>query len=184
MRDTDIMDCGEIQKRLKPFLEDLLSEVERRAFIVHLDGCSKCKGYVSAIDSLTNQLWKLGEVKVPADFCSTTLFKLKQAEEELRRPNLVISKKLGIRILILALMILMLFFGISYLKHRKYPKGAGDVQVISAVVERKPAISDREAKSLFEKLKEIAAMLGVLEEETVTEENSKKEDKERAWRKF
>jgi len=76
-------DCDNVKRNIKSFMEDMLKEDEYRAFLHHLEICSECKNYVKSVDSFSNQLWRLGEVKVPSDFSSTVLFELTQPEEEL-----------------------------------------------------------------------------------------------------
>ncbi|MFC1509972.1 zf-HC2 domain-containing protein, partial [Candidatus Omnitrophota bacterium] len=76
--DAIIITCDDIKKKLKPFQQDLLAENEYKAFAAHVDECPKCKQYIGSIDFLSNQLWKLGDVKVPSDLSSTILFKLTQ----------------------------------------------------------------------------------------------------------
>lgn len=174
MRANITMTCSDIKQKLKPFLEDLLAEEEYQAFLAHLDSCTKCKEYVSAVGSLSSQLWKLGDVKVPSDFSSTVLFKLKQAEQEIRAPKFVISKKLLVGTLTFIIAAATLFFGINYLKHRRLSKEVDETPRVEVYIERKPAISDREAKSLLGKLEEIDAMLRVSEKEAVIEEDSEK----------
>jgi len=75
-------DCDNIKKNIKSFTEDMLKEDEYKAFLHHLETCSECKDYVRSVDSFSNQLWRLGDVKVPSDFGSTVLFKLTQSDEE------------------------------------------------------------------------------------------------------
>ncbi|GEM_PF-1273427 len=66
--------CGQIHKQLQSFLDDMLSEEEYRLFLDHLDECPRCMPYVKSIGDLSNQIWKLGSVAVPADFKATVLF--------------------------------------------------------------------------------------------------------------
>ncbi|MDD5346982.1 MAG: zf-HC2 domain-containing protein [Candidatus Omnitrophica bacterium] len=87
------MTCAEVDKALKSFLEDLLVEDEYQAVVAHLEGCSRCREYVGSIGSLSNQLWELGNVKVPADLADTVLFKLKEAEARGPEQRFVISRR-------------------------------------------------------------------------------------------
>ena len=75
-------DCDNIKKNIKSFTEDMLKDEDYKAFLHHLETCSECKNYVRSVDSFSNQLWRLGEIKVPSDFESTVLFKLTQPEEK------------------------------------------------------------------------------------------------------
>ena len=61
-------DCDNIKKNIKSFTEDMLKEDEYKAFLHHLETCTECKNYVRSVDSFSNQLWRLGDVKVPSDF--------------------------------------------------------------------------------------------------------------------
>jgi len=91
--DNLTMTCGDVRERLKPFLEDLLKDDERRAFFEHLEPCSSCRQYVKAVDSFSNQLWQLGEVHVPSDLGDTILFELKQAEQKLSETFVIDLKR-------------------------------------------------------------------------------------------
>lgn len=75
-------DCDNIKKNIKSFTEDMLKDEDYKAFLHHLETCSECKNYVRSVDSFSNQLWRLGEIKVPSDFESTILFQLTQPEEK------------------------------------------------------------------------------------------------------
>lgn len=138
MGDNMIMDCIEVNKRLQPFLEDLLSEEEYQAFLAHLESCSKCKEYVSAVGSVSNQLWKLGDVKVPSDFSSTVIFKLKQPEQKAQTPKLVVSKKWIVGAIISILTVLAFFFTANYFKFRIQPAQMKDTPVVTTFIEQKP----------------------------------------------
>ena len=127
MGDNPVMICSDINNRLKSFLEDLLTEKEYQAFLAHLDSCAKCKKYVRAVGSVSNQLWKLGDVKVPADFSSTALFKLKQAKQEIRIPKFVITKKWIVGAIVLILIVSAFFFGIRYFEDLGPVEKSGDV---------------------------------------------------------
>lgn len=116
------MTCNDIKKKLKSFLEDLLSEKEYQAFAAHLRGCSHCKQYVGSIGSLSNQLQQLGDVRVPSDFSSTVIFKLTQDEQKTRARRSAASKKLAVRVLVAVLAGLTLFFGVHYLKTNIRPQ--------------------------------------------------------------
>ncbi|MFH1594503.1 MAG: hypothetical protein ABID09_07390 [Candidatus Omnitrophota bacterium] len=116
VRDDPGMTCEDVNKELKPFMEDLLAEDKYRPFVAHLENCAKCKGYVSALGSVSNQVWELGEVEVPADLGSTVIFKLKQPAEEEDAPQLKKSNKALMIFIVLILTGAALFFGIKYFK--------------------------------------------------------------------
>ena len=168
MEDNFNMDCSDIRKKLKAFMDDLLIDDEYQAFVNHLNSCRKCRDYVRKTGSISNQLWELGDIDAPSDLSATILFRLKQAEQEIRKPWFVISKKLNIGILVVILAVAILFFGIKHLKHRRSLKEADEALIVTATLERRPTMSDREAKLLFEELKRIMKAVGVPEKkETV-----------------
>lgn len=77
MGDPRAFGCGDIRASVRPFLDDLLSEEEYRAFCRHLETCGACRDYVSSIGSLANQVYELGQsVEAPPDLVSTVLFRL------------------------------------------------------------------------------------------------------------
>jgi hypothetical protein len=108
------MACSDIKEKLKSFLEDLLSEDEYQAFVAHVDGCAECKKYVSAVGSLSNQLWDLGNVKVPTDLSSTILFKLKEAEKEPPTSKVAIPQRRLIAAIVTLFAAALLFFISNY----------------------------------------------------------------------
>ena len=176
------MDCGDIREKLKAFLDDLLVDDEYQAFVNHLNSCGKCKDYVRKIGSISNQLWELGDVDAPSDLSSTILFRLKQAEQEIRKPKFVISKKLNIRILVGILALSILFFGTEYFKYRCSLREVDETPVLTTIIERRPAINNYETELLSEDLKGIAktrglpekkeAAGGIFEERVSTEKTS------------
>jgi hypothetical protein len=135
--------CDTIKRDLKPFLEDLLKEEEYQAFLAHLEQCTKCKEYVRSVDSFSNQLWKLGDVKVPSDFCSTVLFKLEQPKEEIREAEPRASKKfpVGIFASVFAITVLVLGISIFYIL-KKAPKK--EMELAQVPVSAAPGEADRE----------------------------------------
>jgi len=74
-------DCDNIKKNIKSFTEDMLKEEDYKIFLHHVETCIECRNYVRSVDSFSNQLWRLGDVKVPSDFSSTVLFKLTEPVE-------------------------------------------------------------------------------------------------------
>lgn len=141
MEDNFTPDCDNIKSNLKPFMEDMLKEEEYQSFLGHIATCSKCKEYVGSVDSFSNQLWKLGDVKVPSDFCSTVLFKLKQPEEKIQDSELDAPKKFPVGILVsgFAVIALILGIGVFYIL-RKAPEMKVEIaQVPLSVVPREVA---------------------------------------------
>ncbi len=72
------MSCELIQGRMRPYLEDLLSESEYQAVRAHLSECAACRAYASSIGTLIYQLEELGEVKLPQDLVSTIFYQVHQ----------------------------------------------------------------------------------------------------------
>jgi len=155
------MNCEDIKKKLKPFLDDLLAEEEYKAFCGHINICGKCSSYVRSIGSLSNQLWKLGKVKVPEDLSSTIMYKLAHPEQEARASKYILSKKHIIAGFILASLIIALFVGIHYLRTRQQPKRDDTPIVTTEVIHKIESPSESEARSLIKQLETIAAKLGI-----------------------
>ncbi|MCM8831488.1 MAG: hypothetical protein NC918_04790 [Candidatus Omnitrophica bacterium] len=70
------MNCEDIKKKLKLFLDDLLSDEDFQSFCQHMEECEKCKKYVRSFSSISNQLWKLGQIESPVDLMETIKYKL------------------------------------------------------------------------------------------------------------
>ncbi|HTZ11434.1 MAG TPA: zf-HC2 domain-containing protein [Candidatus Margulisiibacteriota bacterium] len=148
------MNCPDIREKLQLFLEDLLAEEEYKAFCVHIDNCNRCKVYVRSIGSLSNQLWKLGQIEAPSDLLSTIQFKLTHAQENGRMAKTRITKKQVILSITLLILTIALILGAGYFKKRR----------------QKPP-SESESKALINELKGIAVKLGV----SAGDDNSEKE---------
>lgn len=70
-------ECGDIEARLKGFLEDMLSEEEYALFAAHLRECRRCREHASSIGSLSNDVRALADIlHVPADLEDTVMFKM------------------------------------------------------------------------------------------------------------
>lgn len=97
--------CGDIRASVRPFLDDLLTEEEYRAFCRHLETCGGCREYVSSIGSLANQLYELGQaVEAPPDLVSTVLFRLTAPPRQMSRKTTVavIAAAVAVAVLVLA----------------------------------------------------------------------------------
>jgi hypothetical protein len=165
------MSCDDIKKRLQPFLDDLLAEDEFKAFRDHINVCGKCEKYVRSIGSLSNQLWKLGKVRVPEDLGSTIMYKLAHPEEKAQPSKFVISKK---HIVIGSILILLaLFFGIIYFKKFKVSQKIAETPIITRqiIIDQKPPTKP-EAEMLLEELQGIKEALGPSEKEESVEKPS------------
>ena len=110
------MICKDIREKLKSFLEDMLREEEYQDFLQHLEQCSACKKYVRSIDAFSNQLWQLEDVRPPSDFYASVLFRLKRSEQESKKLESEILKKILIGTFVFVLTGTVLFIGASYLK--------------------------------------------------------------------
>ena len=72
------MNCHDIEQKLKPFLEDLLTEDEYQEVCGHLDRCAQCRQYAVSTGSLSYLLKELGAVDTPKDLSATTCFRLQK----------------------------------------------------------------------------------------------------------
>ena len=73
-----IMNCHDIEQKLKPFLEDLLTEDEYQEVCGHLERCAQCRQYASSTGSLSYLLKELGAVDTPKDLSATICFRLQK----------------------------------------------------------------------------------------------------------
>ncbi|MBI3316744.1 MAG: zf-HC2 domain-containing protein [Candidatus Omnitrophica bacterium] len=82
------MSCGEVQKRLHDFLEDILSESLHEEIRKHLAGCSPCQQHALRLGSFTTDLKRLGEAELPEDFAQEVLkiFQKKGMGEKVQIP--------------------------------------------------------------------------------------------------
>jgi hypothetical protein len=162
------MNCADIKQRLQPFLEDLLAEEEYKAFCGHIDTCGKCSEYVRSIGALSNQLWKLGKVRVPEDLGSTIMYKLAHPEEKAPPSKFVISKKHIVIGSILILLAAGIFFGISYFRNKQYKDEKGTPIIKTEVIRTFEPPNDSEAKALLRNLETIAEKLGASGKDNTT----------------
>lgn len=170
------MSCDDIKKKLKAFLDDLLAEDEYKVFGGHINICSKCREYVRSIGSLSNQLWKLGKVKVPQDFSSTILYKLAHPEEKTQQSKFVISKEHIIVGMILILLATLLFFGFNYFKKKMHSADADNAPILrTEIIQETGQVSNNEARSLIIQLKDIARKLGISGKAKGVKENQKED---------
>ncbi len=113
------MNCDNIKQNLQTFFEDLLAEEEYKAFCAHIEICDKCKVYVRSIGSLSNQLWKLGQIEVPQDLISSVQYKLVHPEEKEQPAKAKITKKQIVAGIALIISIIVLVLGTSYFKKQR-----------------------------------------------------------------
>lgn len=112
--------CSDIERRIKPFLDDLISEEEYQNIHAHLDQCSKCHQYVSAIGSFSYALKELGRVEVPRDLVDTVLFNLTKEPE--KQPTTSSGSKKFLIFGVLAAIVSIGVFGFFYFKGRQSAK--------------------------------------------------------------
>jgi hypothetical protein len=167
------MNCDDIRQRLKPFLEDLLAEEEYKAFCRHLDACGKCKVYVRSVGSLSNQLWKLGQIEAPEDLISTIQYKILHTEEKAQPAKIKKSGKRIVAVTILILLTVAMLWGIAYFKKFIIPQKVSVTPIITKqiIIEEKPP-GDHEAEMLLKELKGIKEALGPPEKKESVEKLS------------
>lgn len=157
------MTCDDIKARLTPFLDDLLIEAEYKAYCDHLNACEQCREHVRSIGSLSNQLWKLGKVRVPEDFGSTILYKFSHFEQMIQSSRVILSAKHVMIGLTLMLLGITASSAIHYFRNRQPPPKEEDVPIVRAqIVGPRHPPSDEEARILMRQLEVIAAGVGML----------------------
>jgi hypothetical protein len=149
------MTCLDIKKKIKPFIDDLLAEDEYQDFISHLDVCGECRAYASTLGSISNQLWKLGNVDVPPDFASAVFFKLRQLEQQAPQPKTAMTKRQIAIVFAVVIIAVAVFMGAWYLKKRSLSSASTKMPQ-----DVKGAVSDKEAEDLIIELQVIADSIG------------------------
>ncbi|MBU1125597.1 MAG: zf-HC2 domain-containing protein [Candidatus Omnitrophica bacterium] len=120
MPDNPNISCSYIKEKIKPFLDDLLSDDEFQDFVSHLDSCPQCTAYVSSLGAFSNQLWELRNVKVPADLTETILYKFKEAEKVAPASKVTMGqKKTAVVVTVLVCLGISLFIGSYFVKLNK-----------------------------------------------------------------
>jgi len=158
------MICSDIDKELKHFVGDLLSEDDYQGFVAHLDSCPQCTNRVRSMGSFTNQLWELGDIEVPSDLDSTILFQFDQAKKAPPKPKPKKSKKQKLVIgAVIVIVGIVAFFG-----WQKFSKtgelnveqvGDDEVIVQTTMIKKKASVPDPEAERLYNQLKGMAESL-------------------------
>ena len=164
--------CDYVKAQLRPFLDDVLMEGEHAAYCAHLNTCRKCNDYVRSVGSFTNQIWKLGKVKVPGDLTSTILYRLAHASREAQAPLLTLSRRqvaVGVTFILLAALILTTA---GYFKAQRRAAAARKNTIVEVVPV--PGNNVR-TQAFFEQQEEdtsgrIMDEEGMVEEETAVEE--------------
>jgi hypothetical protein len=166
------MNCDDIRRKLQPFLEDLLVEEEYKTFCGHLDVCARCCAYVRSIGALSNQLWKLGKVKVPGDLGSTIIYKLSHHGAEERPSKFSVSKNHIVAGAILIFLAAALFLGIGHIRKERGGGKDGAPTVSTKVIYEDQPSSDEQAQ-LLDQLKIIAADSGASDNYKIIQEAGK-----------
>ena len=117
--------CADIKARLRPFLDDVLTEDEHSAYCAHINTCEKCGSYVHSVGSFSNQVWKLGKVKVPQDLGSTIVYGLTHPGAEIKSPMLTVPRWQIAGLVILAVAATAALLGVSYFKNQHKFAGSG-----------------------------------------------------------
>ena len=124
------MNCDDIKQRLQPFLEDLLVEKEYRAFCGHIETCNKCKVYIRSIGSLSNQIWKLGQIEAPQDLISTIQHKLVYPQERGQPFRIKITQKQAVVGITLIAVAIVVVSGSIYFKKDRNPFQRNDALIV------------------------------------------------------
>jgi hypothetical protein len=168
MADELKFQCSEVKAKVKPFLEDLVTDEEYQAIFEHLDRCPECTRYIRSLGSISNQLWKLGDIDVPSDFASTILFNIDNAPEEPAASKPKASKNILIIAVTLVVAAATVMFVMKYISANK-PAPKTETITGQMIVEKTPS-GDKESAALFEELQNIADKLKVTEKKPETAE--------------
>jgi len=161
------MVCSDIDKKLKNFISDLLSETDYQGFVEHLDSCPQCTSRVRSMGSFTNQLWELGEIEIPSDLDSTILFQFDQAKKQPRKSKTKKSKKLVFGVIILIIGIVIAFGAYQFFKSDELNvEPVTDDAVIIQTTGIKRKAPDPEAERLYNQLKGMAESLAPMTQNT------------------
>ncbi|MCK5451163.1 MAG: zf-HC2 domain-containing protein [Candidatus Omnitrophica bacterium] len=115
------MTCDNIRSNIKPFLEDMLSENEFKEFTSHLESCSSCTKYVNSLDSISNQVRKLGDIEVPGDLCSSIIFKFHHPDKPAQAHRSTFKQKVIFGLIVLFFVPIIHFFIVSSFKTSDTP---------------------------------------------------------------
>jgi hypothetical protein len=133
MQNETKVNCNDIKARLRPFLDDVLTEDEHSAYCAHINTCEKCNNYVHSLGSFSNQVWKLGKVRVPQDLGSTIIYGLTHPGPQDQPPILTVSRRQMAAGAILVVLAAVTLFGASYFKNQR--KSAGPEKNVIARLE-------------------------------------------------
>jgi len=172
------MTCEDVDKKLKNFLGDLLSDEDYQGFVEHLDGCTKCGKRVRMMGSFTNQLWELGDIEIPSDLDSTIIFQYDQAKKAppKPKPKMKKSKMLGIAVVVVVVGIGIAFGAKKFFKPAELngDQERGEAVTVQATAfTKKVSAPDPEAERLYKQLKSMAESLA-----PATQHATKKKDPE------
>jgi hypothetical protein len=148
------MNCATIQKKLKPFLEDMLTEEEYQLFALHLDQCAECRLHVGRVGSLSNQIHELGQMEAPSDMAATILFRLKQSSQGSGASQFAVPGKKMISGFIFCLLAAAVVIGYFYFLKPKNIQSSG--MVTSVISRNNLPLKSGEAEALLNQLHSIA----------------------------
>ena len=157
-RDEIAVTCSDIKNRVKLFLEDMLSEQEYQAFAGHIEGCPSCKTHVRTFGTLSNQLWRLGDVVVPSDFVSTVLFDLQHHPSAAAQVKPAKPRKFVIGVILVIVAAGALFASGKYTAKQKAPEV------------RQAPVTAAEGEAYIQELNQIKEALGPAQSSAVQQE--------------
>lgn len=134
------MTCADIERQIRPFLDDLLSEEEYQSAHAHIEGCSKCQRYVGALGSFSYLLKELGEIEAPRDLADSILFNLKKTPVQADAPR----SKTG---LIVGAIIIILIGGAMYWGFRHFKTKQRPSQPAAPIVVPANLVQEEESES-------------------------------------
>jgi hypothetical protein len=169
------MSCEVIQRQLKHFFEDLLTEDEYQEVCEHMTRCAQCRRYAASTGSLSYLLKELGDMEVPKDLSETIRFRLdKITEKAAADPAPFHGKTTSVSRNMMALGIVLVVFALAYFILGKDkstsapPRGvteenAGNEEEAAVesmmVPPSQTQVSGKEAENLFNQLQTMATSL-------------------------
>ena len=92
------MKCGSVKKKLSPYLDGRLEEVEAQEVRAHLESCPGCRGEMKLMRASHDSLASLGPAEVPDDLASRSAAAAFAAvDEDVESEDGVLEGLLGIR---------------------------------------------------------------------------------------
>jgi anti-sigma factor RsiW len=103
------VNCAQYQEKIPSFLEDLLSEAERRSFRAHLFDCERCSSYALNPTNLAADLRRLNTLPPDFDLEKTVM----EAFEASKKKKHRLSKMAWFLIIELAVFLLMFWIFVN-----------------------------------------------------------------------